>query len=59
MDRIKKHVKKTMRQGVMGGLGGFGGMFDLVRIRLRETSSCFRNGWCWNKANACDSDGSA
>ena len=32
VDRIKPHVKKTMRQGVMGGLGGFGGMFDLSEL---------------------------
>ncbi|MDQ0484854.1 phosphoribosylformylglycinamidine cyclo-ligase [Guptibacillus hwajinpoensis] len=32
VDRIKPHVKKTMRPGVMGGLGGFGGMFDLSEL---------------------------
>jgi phosphoribosylformylglycinamidine cyclo-ligase len=32
VDRIKPHVKKTMRKGVMGGLGGFGGMFDLSEL---------------------------
>ncbi len=29
VERIKKHVKKTERLGVMGALGGFGGCFDL------------------------------
>ncbi|PFG02836.1 phosphoribosylformylglycinamidine cyclo-ligase [Bacillus sp. es.036] len=32
VDRIKPHVKKTIRKGVMGGLGGFGGMFDLSEL---------------------------
>ncbi|MCA0173696.1 phosphoribosylformylglycinamidine cyclo-ligase [Bacillus sp. RAR_GA_16] len=32
VDRMKPHVKKTMRKGVMGGLGGFGGMFDLSEL---------------------------
>lgn len=34
VSRMKKHVKKTMRPGVMGGLGGFGGMFDLSVLNL-------------------------
>jgi len=29
VSRMKKHVQKTVRAGVLGGLGGFGGMFDL------------------------------
>ncbi|PTO40255.1 phosphoribosylformylglycinamidine cyclo-ligase [Enterococcus mundtii] len=36
VDRIKKHVKKTERIGVMGALGGFGGCFDLSGIQLKE-----------------------
>ena len=31
VERIKKHVARTERAGVMGGLGGFGGMFDLSK----------------------------
>ena len=34
--RMKKHVEKTMRPGVLGGLGGFGGMFDLSTLNLKE-----------------------
>jgi phosphoribosylformylglycinamidine cyclo-ligase len=34
--RMKKHVQKTVRPGVMGGLGGFGGMFDLSVLNLKE-----------------------
>jgi phosphoribosylformylglycinamidine cyclo-ligase len=29
VSRIKKHVNRTKIPGVMGGLGGFGGLFDL------------------------------
>ncbi|WP_019155520.1 phosphoribosylformylglycinamidine cyclo-ligase [Robertmurraya massiliosenegalensis] len=34
--RMKKHVNRTIRPGVMGGLGGFGGMFDLSSLNLKE-----------------------
>ncbi|MFD2445168.1 phosphoribosylformylglycinamidine cyclo-ligase [Bacillus sp. CGMCC 1.16607] len=36
VERMKKHVKKTVRPEVMGGLGGFGGMFDLSALQLKE-----------------------
>lgn len=36
VERIKKHVKKTERLGVMGGIGGFGGCFDLSQFKLNE-----------------------
>lgn len=36
VSRMKKHVKRTERQGVWGSLGGFGGMFDLSSLNLRE-----------------------
>lgn len=29
VERIKDHVKRTMIPGVLGGIGGFGGMFEL------------------------------
>ncbi len=29
VERMKRHVERTKRQGVLGGLGGFGGNFDL------------------------------
>ncbi|WP_377891735.1 phosphoribosylformylglycinamidine cyclo-ligase [Alkalihalobacillus sp. R86527] len=32
VNRMKTHVNKTIRPGVMGGLGGFGGMFDLSEL---------------------------
>ena len=34
--RIKKHVASTNRPGVMGGIGSFGGMFDLASLGIRE-----------------------
>lgn len=36
VERIKKHVQRTVRPGVMGALGGFGGMFDLSSLGLKE-----------------------
>ncbi|MGN7403455.1 phosphoribosylformylglycinamidine cyclo-ligase [Cytobacillus praedii] len=36
VSRMKKHVQKTIRPGVLGGLGGFGGMFDLSVLQLKE-----------------------
>jgi len=36
VDRIKKHVKRTAREGVLGQLGSFGGMFDLSSLNLKE-----------------------
>lgn len=36
VNRMKKHVDKTMRKGVLSGLGGFGGMFDLSTLGLKE-----------------------
>jgi len=34
--RMKKHVGRTMRPEVLSGLGGFGGMFDLSKINVKE-----------------------
>jgi phosphoribosylformylglycinamidine cyclo-ligase len=36
VSRMKKHVDRTKRQGLMGNLGGFGGMFDLSALNLKE-----------------------
>jgi phosphoribosylformylglycinamidine cyclo-ligase len=49
--RIKKHVKRTERLGVMGALGGFGGCFDLSELNVKETCFGFRNRWRRHKAN--------
>lgn len=34
--RIKKHVNSTKRAGSMGGIGSFGGMFDLASLNYKE-----------------------
>lgn len=36
VDRIKPHVKKTNRSGVMAGLGGFGAFFDLKATGFKD-----------------------
>ncbi|MBY6023383.1 phosphoribosylformylglycinamidine cyclo-ligase [Priestia aryabhattai] len=36
VSRIKKHVARTERKGIMGTVGGFGGMFDLSSLGLKE-----------------------
>ncbi len=36
VERMKSHVSRTTRSGVMGSLGGFGGMFDLSTLNLQE-----------------------
>ena len=36
VSRMKKHVEKTMRKEVLGGLGGFGGMFDLSQTDVKN-----------------------
>ncbi|MEK4198328.1 phosphoribosylformylglycinamidine cyclo-ligase [Cytobacillus sp. FSL K6-0265] len=36
VNRMKKHVERTVRTGMIGGLGGFGGMFDLSSLGLKE-----------------------
>ena len=34
--RIRQHVASTSRKGSMGGIGSFGGMFDLSALGIRE-----------------------
>lgn len=36
VELMKEHVKKTMREEVMGGLGGFSGAFSLAKIKEME-----------------------
>ena len=36
VSRIKKHVASTARLGSMGGIGSFGGMFDLASLGIKE-----------------------
>ncbi|SEU01717.1 phosphoribosylformylglycinamidine cyclo-ligase [Salinibacillus kushneri] len=34
--RMKKHIQKTVRPEVIGHVGGFGGMFDLSNLDMKE-----------------------
>ncbi len=36
VNRMKKHVNETMRPEVLGGIGAFGGMFDLSKLDVKE-----------------------
>ncbi len=36
VDRIKPHARRTARPGVLGGLGGFGALFELPLDRYRQ-----------------------
>lgn len=36
VNRMKKHVEKTIRRGVLGGLGSFGGMFDVSELDYKK-----------------------
>lgn len=36
IERIKPHIKKTVRPGVMGGIGGFGALFDLKKTNFKD-----------------------
>lgn len=36
VNRMKSHVERTARKGLMGTFGGFGGMFDLSQLNLKE-----------------------
>ena len=43
VELMKAHVKKTMREEVLGGLGGFSGAFSLAKIKELEEPVLFRN----------------
>ncbi len=36
VENIKPFAKKTLREGVLGGIGGFGALFQIARDRYRE-----------------------
>ena len=37
VELMKEHVKRTMREEVLGGLGGFSGAFSLKKFMTMET----------------------
>ena len=36
VERIKAHIERTRVKGMMGGIGSFGGLFDLSSLNLKE-----------------------
>ncbi len=36
VERIKAHIERTRVKGMMGGIGSFGGMFDLSLLNMKE-----------------------
>jgi len=36
VDAIKPYAKRTMREGVMAGIGGFGAMFEISKNILNQ-----------------------
>lgn len=36
VNRMKTHVAKTARSGLMSSIGGFGGLFDLSKLKLKK-----------------------
>ena len=58
VELMKEHVKRTMREEVLGGLGGFSGAFSLAKIKEMEEPvllSGYRR--MWNKGKTCDGHG--
>ena len=42
VELMKEHVKKTMREEVLGGLGGFSGAFLLQRLKKWKSRFFFQ-----------------
>ena len=58
VELMKAHVKKTMREEVLGGLGGFSGAFSLAKIKERA-GSVIRNRRLRHESKAGDPYGPA
>lgn len=52
VEAIKPFAKRTMREGVLGGIGGFGALFEIMQ-EIQGTCACFRYRRCGHKAQAC------
>ncbi len=60
VELMKEHVKKTMREEVLGGLGGFSGAFSLAKIKdMEEPVLLVRYGRLRNKGETGDDHGQA
>ena len=53
VELMKEHVKKTMREEVLGGLGGFAGAFSLAKITVGGSSDRRRD----SRASGTDAGG--
>ena len=59
VNRIKPLVESTNIPGVIGGLGGFGGLFAPDLIRYEGARYGFRHRWCGHQAENRIFDGQA
>ena len=50
IEKIKPIAKSTLRPGVLGGLGGFGAMFEIPLEKIQKSSTHFWDRWCWHEA---------
>ena len=47
VELMKAHVARTMTSGMMGGIGGFGGAFELDLTGITRAGSGFRKQTAW------------
>ena len=60
VELMKEHVKKTMREEVLGGLGGFSGAFSLAKIKeMEDPVLLIRYGRLWYQGKTGDHHGQA
>ena len=53
VDLMKQHVARTMNEHCIGGLGGFGGLFELDCTDMPPPRVDFRHGRRWYQAAHC------
>ena len=59
VELMKQHVARTMTSGVLSGIGGFGGLFELDMTGITTACSRFRHRRRWHKAQDSFSYGQA
>ncbi len=59
VELMKQHVARTMTPGAIGGLGGFGGLFELDMTGLDPPGAGLRHGRRGHEAEDRFSDGQA